>query len=182
MADSETQGDVASGRAPEPEATDDDRAVLFDAVITPHRSLDRRGFTVLMLLIGGISFVAGIVFMIAGAWPVLVFLGLDVLLVYLAFRFNYRAARARERVRLTRQELTIRRLDHRGRGIEIGIQPYWLKVEVVGDDRPEEIRLRSHGEVHTVGAQLSPPERAAFAKELCAALDRVREPHHLATS
>ena len=156
--------------------------VLFAAVITPHRSLSPQGFIFLMIAIASISFICGIVFMIAGAWPVLGFFGLDVALIYLAFRLNYRAARAVEQIRLTRSELTIRRLDHRGRGIEIGIQPYWVKVEVVGDGRAEEIRLRSHGEIHTVGAYLSPPERVAFAKELMAALKTVREPHHLAVA
>jgi uncharacterized membrane protein len=172
----QNQDDMVNEAAPE------DGNVLFDAVITPHRSLSPQGFTLLMITIGAISFICGIVFMIAGAWPVLGFFGLDVGLIYLAFRLNYRAARAIEQVRLTRDELTIRRLDHRGRGIEIGIQPFWLKVEVVGDGCAEEIRLRSHGEIHTVGAYLCPPERVAFAKELMAALATVREPHHIAAA
>ncbi len=171
----QTQDDMVNETVPE------NGDVLFAAVITPHRSLSRHGFILLMSVIAALSFVCGIVFMIAGAWPVLGFFGLDVALIYLAFRLNYRAARAVEQVRLTRSELTIRRLDHRGRGIEIGIQPYWLKVEVVGDGCAEEIHLRSHGEIHTVGAYLSPPERVAFAKELTAALKTVREPHHFAT-
>lgn len=182
MVERENRDDMVNDATPESDGADDGDGVLFDAVITPHRSLSPKGFTILMLLIGGIGFVCGMVFMIAGAWPVLGFFGLDVALIYLAFRLNYRAARAVEKVRLTREELTISRLDHRGRGIEIAIQPYWLKVEVVGRDCAEEIRLRSHGEIHTVGASLSPPERVAFAEELSAALDAVREPHHLATS
>ncbi len=49
-------------------------------MITPHRSLGHAGFLVLMIAIGGISFVAGVVFLLAGAWPVFGFFGLDVLL------------------------------------------------------------------------------------------------------
>ncbi len=157
-----------------------DDEVLFDAVITPHRSLGPRGFVMLMALIGGISFACGIFFTILGAWPVLAFFGLDVALIYLAFRLNYRAARAVEHVTLTRDELLIRRLDHHGNGVEIAIQPYWLRVEVIGgSDGAEEIHLRSHGEVHTVGAFLSPAERMAFADALAGALENMRRPAHL---
>ncbi|MFM2129049.1 MAG: hypothetical protein RL477_595 [Pseudomonadota bacterium] len=170
-----------NANAPDPIAeppTDGDE-VLFDAVITPHRSLSPRGFMMLMILIGTIGFICGIAFMAAGAWPVLGFLGLDVALVYLAFRLNYRSARSVEHVRLTRRALLIRRLDHRGRGIEIEIQPYWLRVEVTGNEEAEEIRLRSHGEVHTVGAHLSPAEKIAFADALRDALAGLRRAPHL---
>jgi uncharacterized membrane protein len=61
---------------------------LFSATITPHRSLSSTGFVIFMLCIGGISFAAGMVFLVLGAWPVFGFFGLDVLLVYWAFRAN----------------------------------------------------------------------------------------------
>ena len=60
----------------------------FRAVLHPHRSLGPRGFLILMLAIGGISFVTGMVFLSMGAWPVFGFFGLDVLLVYVAFKLN----------------------------------------------------------------------------------------------
>ena len=64
---------------------------LFSAIITPHRSLSSTGFLIFMLCIGGISFAAGMVFLMLGAWPVFGFFGLDVALVYWAFRANYRS-------------------------------------------------------------------------------------------
>ena len=70
-----------------------DGADTFRVVLTPHRSLGPKGFLALMLAFGAISFATGIVFYIAGAWPVVGFLGLDVLLVYVAFRLNYRSGR-----------------------------------------------------------------------------------------
>ena len=51
---------------------------LFSAVMQPHRSLGRRGFVIVMLAVAGVSFVAGLVFLIAGAWPVTGVFGLDV--------------------------------------------------------------------------------------------------------
>ena len=77
-----------------------DEPALFCALITPHRSLGGAGFLVLMAAIGGVSFAAGIVFLILGAWPVVGFFGLDVVLIYWAFRINYRAARAYEATQL----------------------------------------------------------------------------------
>lgn len=151
-----------------------DDEVLFDAVIWPHRSLGPRGFAILMAVIGGLSFVAGIAFISAGAWPVFGFLGLDVAAIYLAFRLNYRRGRAVEHVVLTRDALTIRRVDHRGRVQESTIQPYWLSVEVAGRDQADEIRLRSHGRIHTVGGWLSPPERETLAEALRDALGNLR--------
>ena len=51
---------------------------IFSAVITPHRSLGRTGFLLLMLCIGAVSFVCGLLFLVIGAWPVFGFFGLDV--------------------------------------------------------------------------------------------------------
>ena len=77
--------------------------VFLDAVLAPHRSLPPAGFLIVMLAFGGLSFVAGILFVLHGAWPVTGFFGLDVGLVYLAFRINYRSARREERIRLVSQ-------------------------------------------------------------------------------
>jgi hypothetical protein len=68
---------------------------IFSAIITPHRSLGPRGFLIFMLCLGGLSFIAGVIFVSLGAWPVFGFFGLDVLLVYFAFRAKYRSARLR---------------------------------------------------------------------------------------
>ena len=48
---------------------------LFSARLTPHRSLNRTGFLVLMTFITAVSFIAGVAFWIMGAWPVLGFFG-----------------------------------------------------------------------------------------------------------
>ena len=68
-----------------------------------------------MLVLGGLSFISGMVFLMAGAWPIFGFFGLDVLLVYWAFRINYRAAYAYEEVMVTASELRLRKVSHHGR-------------------------------------------------------------------
>src|ERR1700756_4179306 len=90
-----------------------DEPPLFSAVVTPHRSLSASGFLIVMAAIGGLSFAAGLTFLILGAWPVFGFFGLDVLLVYLAFRINYRTARAYEEVTVTAAGLTVIKVNHR---------------------------------------------------------------------
>jgi uncharacterized membrane protein len=68
-----------------------------------------------MAAVAGLSFTIGLTFAAAGAWPILGFFGLDVALVYFAFRFNYRAGRLVETIRLTRSALLIRRIHPGGR-------------------------------------------------------------------
>ena len=92
---------------------------LFSAIITPHRSLTSTGFVLVMALVGGFSFIGGLVFFAIGAWPVVGFLGLDVLLVYWAFRINYRAATAFEEVTVTPSELRVLFLVTRGKKLPV---------------------------------------------------------------
>ena len=67
---------------------------LFAALLTPHRSLNRTGFVVVMAFLSVVSFATGVAFLMMGAWPVFGFLGLDVLAIYVAFRINFSRARA----------------------------------------------------------------------------------------
>jgi uncharacterized membrane protein len=81
---------------------------IFSARLTPHRSLNRTGFLAVMLFLSIVSFVTGMVFLMMGAWPVLGFFGLDVLVIWWAFKVNFRAARASEEIVVTPSELRVR--------------------------------------------------------------------------
>jgi len=154
--------------------TDEDR-VLFDAVLTPHRSLSPRGFLVLMAAVCVVSFTAGLFFFLAGAWPVVGFLGLDVLLVFGAFRINYRQARMYETLHLTSPALTVRRVDPRGAETRWRFKPTWLQVLI--DDPPRHgspLTLRSHGKSLAIGGFLTTEERHDLAEALTAALAEAR--------
>jgi uncharacterized membrane protein len=155
---------------PNPEPT------IFSATITPHRSLGRVGFLVLMLVIGGISFVAGMVFLIAGAWPVFGFFGLDVLLIYWAFRVNYRAANAYEQVIVTASELKVRKVSHRGQVAEWTLNPLWTRLDKQSHQEfgIEKLFLVSRGQKLAVANFLGPDEKADFAAALGAALGEAK--------
>ena len=149
---------------------------LFSAIITPHRSLSRRGFLLVMTLIGGLSFIGGMFFFLLGAWPVVGFLGFDVVLVYWAFRANYRAAAAFEEVTVTPSALRLRRVSHRGEVAEWTLNPVWTKLD---HEKHEEFGLLklflvSRGRRLSVAGFLSPKERESFAAALSAALGEAR--------
>src|SRR6187402_3790725 len=145
---------------------------LFSAIITPHRSLSGRGFVLVMALVGGLSFAGGMFFFLLGAWPVVGFLGLDVLLVYWAFRVNYRAAAAFEEVTVTPSELRVRRVSHRGEVSEWTLNPLW--TQLARDTHEEfgvlQLFLVTRGRKLPVASFLSPAERESFAQALSVAL------------
>jgi uncharacterized membrane protein len=149
---------------------------IFSAVLTPHRSLSRGGFLVLMLVLGGISFATGIAFLLAGAWPVFGFCGLDVLLVYLAFKVSYRRGRAYEQVTVTPSELTVRKVSHYGRISEWTLNPLWVRLDRVvhAEFGIERLFLVSHGRRLAIAGFLGPDEKASFALALSAALGEAK--------
>ncbi len=102
---------------------------LFSALLTPHRSLNRTGFLVLMGFVSVVSFAAGFAFWLMGAWPVFGFFGLDVLLIYWAFRVNFRRAKATEEILVTPSELRVRRVSHRGHVAEWVLNPLWVQLD-----------------------------------------------------
>jgi len=144
----------------------------FEAMLRPYRSLGPTGFLILMTVLVLASCATGVAFFLIGAWPVPGFLGLDVMLVYIAFRANYRRARAWERVRLTRATLTIERGAPGRETQSWDFQPYWLRVET---DSRKRLWLASHGRSFEIGAFLHPGERARFGENLRAALSRLRQ-------
>jgi uncharacterized membrane protein len=161
--------------------TDNSRAntsepAIFSAIITPHRSLSSTGFVIFMLCIGGLSFVSGVMFLMLGAWPVFGFLGLDVLLVYWAFRANYRSARAYEEVTITPSELTVRKVNHRGGVREWTLNPVWVKLDRIEHEEfgIERLFLTSHGRRLTIAGFLGPGDKASFARALSSALGEAR--------
>ncbi|MET0674218.1 MAG: DUF2244 domain-containing protein [Bradyrhizobium sp.] len=153
-----------------------DQPTLFSARVTPHRSLSRTGFMVLMAFICVVSFIAGIVFWMMGAWPVFGFFGLDALVIYWAFRANFRSANATEDIVMTPSELRVRRVSHRGQLFEMSFNPMWVQLEQTGDPDfgIEHVYLVSRGRRVSVGRNLGPDEKASFAKALLAALQTAK--------
>lgn len=158
--------DAESGETPE---------IFLDAVLQPYRSLPPKGFAVVMAVLGAASFIVGISFVMMGAWPVVGFFGLDVLLLYVAFRASYRSARQHENVRLTGRLLTVERVSVRGERRSWQFEPFWLRIVLEEkDEDSNRLVLASHGRALALGSFLPPAERKNFAATLQQALARWR--------
>lgn len=149
---------------------------FFSAVLTPYRALGSRGFLVLMLSLCTISFIAGIFLVSAGAWPVFGFFGLDVLLVWGAFRLNYASARAFEEIEISRTQILIRQVGPGRRHHETRFNPFWVRLLIteLEDEGVTRIALSSRGETVEVGKFLNPDDRTSFAGALAGALGRAK--------
>jgi uncharacterized membrane protein len=156
---------------PEPEPPE-----LFSALLTPHRSLNRTGFLVLMGFLSVVSFAAGVAFLMMGAWPVFGFFGLDILAVYWAFRINFRRALASEEILVTPSELRVRRVSHRGHVVEWVLNPLWVRLDqkTHAEFGIEKLYLVSKGRRISVASFLGADEKASFAKALTAALQAAK--------
>ena len=154
----------------------DAEPTLFSALLTPHRSLSRTGFLLLMGFIVLVSFIAGLVFLSMGAWPVVGFFGLDALAIYWAFKVNFHRAAAYEEIAVTPSALHVRRVTHLGAVSEWTFNPLWVRLDVEADEEfgVEHLSLVSRGRSLGIASFLGPDEKQSFAKALTAALDSAR--------
>ena len=145
---------------------------LFSAHLSPHRSLGPTGFTILLVAMCVVSFGAGVAFLMIGAWPVFGFFGLDVLLLYWAFKINYARALAFEEFAVTPSELKVRRVSHRGEEMQWSFNPLWVRLDREADEEFGLMRLFlvSRGERLAIASYLGPGEKEGFARALGAAL------------
>ena len=146
----------------------------FEALIHPYRSLGRVGLRVLLgVVIAANAIFAGVMLWL-GAWPVLAFLGLDVVAVVVAFRLSYAQAAAFERITIGDGDLVVERVDRKGRRREWRFASYWVNVLFDGDEEAGTVTLRSHGRSLEIGEFLVPFERKSFAETLKNALHDVK--------
>ena len=81
-----------------------------------------------MAVLASASLILSIGCICLGAWPVTGFFGLDVGLVYLAFRISYRGARLREILRLTQSDMIVERIGIKGETRRWRFEPAWLRL------------------------------------------------------
>jgi uncharacterized membrane protein len=147
----------------------------FNAVLTPHRSLGPKGFMVLMTAVCAVSFATGLFFYLLGAWPVIGFMGLDIALIYVAFKLNFRALNRYETVALSHEALTVTRVAPSGRAQSWSFNPYWVRLSLQPRlGRSSELSLASHGKRLVFASFLSDAEREDFASTLSSALASAR--------
>lgn len=149
---------------------------FFRALLTPHRSLGRKGFLILMITLTAGWLITGAFFLAHGAWPVFGFFGLDVVLLYIAFRVNYRAARAREEVSISRTQVDIRKVASSGKSESHHFNPFWARFNIARHDviGITSMTVEGQGQRVPIGSFLNPDDRESFARAFGAALLRAR--------
>jgi len=153
--------------------------VYLDAVLEPPRSLSTRGLNRVMLILGVFSAVFSLGFLLVGAWPVVGFLGVEILALWLVFRWSFRAQTARTYVRVTADEVDVRKVDGWGRERRASMASHFARVEF---DRtatgPTALRLATSRTAYPLGEFLTPRERETFARRLMQAISDARRERH----
>lgn len=150
--------------------------MIFSAELYPHRSLSRFGYRNLGLLLAALTIIHAIFFVVVGAWLVMIFWGLDLILLAGALWVNQRRARAREYVEVTSQAITIRKVSASGETSRYNFNPFSAKLEVHrrGDFGIEKIEISEPGQMTDVGSFLNPDDRESFAKSFNAAMIKAK--------
>jgi uncharacterized membrane protein len=142
----------------------------MDAVLRPHRSLSLAAFRLMLIVVIAVNLVVATIFVLQGAFPVAGFLGLDVLALWLAFHWNYRAGRIAEYVRVGANRVHVASVDAKGEATHWVLNPVWARVLREGKG----VLIRSGEAQIRLGAFLSPKECDSFAAALDVALHRAR--------
>ena len=145
--------------------------IFLNLTVLPYRSLSKKGFKNLMLVVCFIFFSVGIFFWHIGAWPVFGFLRLDVFLLYYAFRINYKSGEIFETIKLIKQNLLITRNFPSGKKQTWNLEPYWTKVEILNPaTHQHNLIIKSKNKVVSLGSFLNYNDKKILLKKIESAL------------
>lgn len=149
---------------------------LYAVTLTPHRAMGRAGLRRVVALAAGLAAIPGLIFFSLGAWPVVGFLGLEVLLLYWALSASLEAGKAFEEVTLWPDALCIRHVSAAGVATQTRFNPFFVRLALERDPegRITAIRLRGRDGAIEIGAFLGPDDKARFASGFAPALSRAR--------
>ena len=149
---------------------------LFAATLTPHRSLTRRGYRYVIAVACVLASIPGIVFFSLGAWPVIGFLGLDVLAIGWALSASMKSGKQYEEVTLWPDELEVKQVSAKGKVELTRFNPFFVKLVIDRDfnERTTALHLRTRDADMVIGAFLNPDDKASFAKVFGSALKKAR--------
>jgi len=146
------------------ECVDTGGAGQFDLMVRRNNSLSTSGRLVVFGLVVFVSVGIGLAFtLVFGAWPILPFAGVEMLILYLAFRHVERHAGDYERLAIAGDRLEVEVLDG-GRYSRFGCNRQW--VQLVCDRDGGRLALRSHGREFEIGRHLNEQQRLSVARQL----------------
>ncbi len=149
---------------------------LFAATLTPHRSLTPTGKKVVIGLVAALALVPGIIWFSLGAWPVVGFMGLDVLAIWAALTISMRGGKAFEVVTLWPTSLELKKVDAKGAEEVLSFVPKSVKFVIDRDynERVTALWLKSDTKKIPLGAFLSADEKLSLSKVFGTALRKAR--------
>ena len=149
---------------------------LFAATLTPHRSLTPTGKRVVIGLVAALALVPGLVFYLAGAWPVVGFMGLDVLAIWAALTISMRGGKAYEVITLWPTALELKKVDPKGTEEVLSFLPKTVKFVIDRDynERVTGLWLKTDANRIPLGAFLSAEEKLSLSKVFGTALRKAR--------
>jgi uncharacterized membrane protein len=149
---------------------------IFAATLTPRRALTPIGKRVVIGLAVALALGPGIIFTLAGAWPVVAFMGLDVLAIAVALTISMRSGRAYEVLTLWPTSLELKRVDAKNHADILTYTPAAVRFLVDRDynERVTALWLKSDDQKVPLGAFLSPDEKLSLSKVFGTALRKAR--------
>ncbi len=150
--------------------------IFLDITVLPYRSLSKKGFKSLMFIVSFIFFSVGVFFWHIGAWPVFGFLGLDVFLLYYAFRINYKSGEIFETIKIIKENLLITRNFPSGKKQIWSLDSYWTKLEIVNHSRHQyNLIVKSKEKVVLLGSFLNYNDKKKLRSQIENALELSRK-------
>ncbi|MET0071733.1 MAG: DUF2244 domain-containing protein [Candidatus Thiodiazotropha sp.] len=154
-----------------PQTSDSDEAVL---VVQPNRNLTWNQSKWLFLVLASCISLVGLYFLSLGAWLVIPFTGLEILIVGIAIYCQSCCAHTREFIHIDATHVRVS--DNRGQRGEKCFHKAWLKIVQNQDPKgwyPSRLLIGSHGEYIEIGKNLLEEEREMLANKLKNAIEGV---------
>jgi len=141
--------------------------VLYARTLAPHRSLSRKARQILGQVIIALILLGSLRAITLGAWPVAIFLALELGLLVLAGRVIGRFQQMREHIALTPTQLII---TTEAGGItknRVVLEPYWAKISLKDRDTSAgHITISTHAGAIAIASFLTDQQRYDLAKDL----------------
>lgn len=146
-------------------------------IIRPNCSLHRTDGRVFLFLLGSVMLIISLVLLAQGLWPVLPFMGADLLLVVYAFRKIATRCRITERVLIDQHQLLIIHEEEKRQPKTWSFPLYWVRVDLETHHlHTSRLVIGMQGTWIELAAFLNNDERASLAKALRDAVIAMRQP------
>lgn len=143
----------------------------YRITVRPNRSLTPHGMMFLLAGLNVIVLTVGVGFTLVGAWPILPFAGLEMVLVSAVVYRLWRHSDDHEAIEIERDRVRVKR--RRGSWEwSADFQRYWTQVrlEPRRGRQPSRLKLGSHGRYVTIAADVNEDERVSLSSALKTAL------------